>query len=129
MVIQGSWKPKSKIQSLLVHQNFPLQATKSVQGPLTTADYVIPPHKITLPEQKIAGRLRHFLGNWKIIGVQTRTQEILTRGWCSMLELSALLGRLNQTARIGIWEAPLHYTELFNECSLQPCTEKVTSDD
>ena len=29
-----------------------------------------------------------------------------------MLELSALLGRINQTARIGIWEAPLHYRSL-----------------
>ena len=37
-------------------------------APLTTADYMIPRlNKITLPEQQIAGRLRHFLGNWKII--------------------------------------------------------------
>ena len=40
--------------------------------------------------------------------IQSECKEILTRGWCSMLELSALLGRMNQTARIGIWEAPLH---------------------
>ena len=30
----------------------------------------------------------------------------------SMVELSALLGRMNQTARIGIWEAPLYYRAL-----------------
>ena len=39
-------------------------------------------------------------------------QRNLTRRGCSMLELSALLGRMNQTARIGIWEAPLHYRAL-----------------
>jgi hypothetical protein len=44
----------------------------------------------------------------KLCLIQSECKEILTRGWCSMLELSALLGRMNQTARIGIWEAPLH---------------------
>ena len=48
----------------------------------------------------------------KLCLIQAECKEILTRGWCSMLELSALLGRMNQTARIGIWEAPLHYRAL-----------------
>ena len=48
----------------------------------------------------------------KLCHIQSECKEILTRGWCSMLQLSALLGRMNQTARIGIWEAPLHYRAL-----------------
>ena len=35
---------------------------------LTTADYMIPRlNKVTLPEQQTAGRLRHYMSNWKII--------------------------------------------------------------
>ena len=44
--------------------------------------------------------------------LQQECRVILQRQWCTMLELSALLGRMNQTARIGIWEAPLHYRAL-----------------
>ena len=47
----------------------------------------------------------------KLRQLQSECKGILGRQWCSMLELSALLGRMIQTARIirGIWEAPLHY--------------------
>ena len=31
---------------------------------------------------------------------------------CSMHELSAMIGRMNQMARIGLWEAPLYYRAL-----------------
>jgi hypothetical protein len=50
----------------------------------------------------------------KLRQLQSECKGILGRQWCSMLELSALLGRMIQTARIirGIWEAPLHYRAL-----------------
>ncbi len=48
----------------------------------------------------------------KLSSLQMECKEIQKRQWCTMLELSALLGRMNQTARIGIWEAPLHYRSL-----------------
>ena len=60
----------------------------------------------------------------KLCRIQSECKEILTRGWCSMLELSALLGRMNQTARIGIWEAPLHYRAVQRMFIAAPAQER-----
>lgn len=48
----------------------------------------------------------------KLHSLQTECRDIQKRQGCSMVELSALLGRMNQTARIGIWKAPLYYRAL-----------------
>ena len=48
----------------------------------------------------------------KLNNLQTECKEFVKRQASSMLILSALLGRMNQTARIGIWEAPLYYRAL-----------------
>ena len=42
----------------------------------------------------------------------TECKEFVKRQASSMVELSAFLGRMNQTARIGIWKAPLYYRAL-----------------
>ena len=48
----------------------------------------------------------------KLNNLQTECKEFVKKQARSMVELSALLGRMNQTARIGIWEAPLYYRAL-----------------
>ena len=48
----------------------------------------------------------------KLNNLQTECKEFVKRQASSMLILSALLGRMNQTSRIEIWEAPLYYWAL-----------------
>ena len=92
--------------SILIDLGFIIKLEKCSTSPTATQAIIFLGAQLNSTDMTIAVPLE------KLCLIQSECKEILTRGWCSMLELSALLGRMNQTARIGIWEAPLHYQAL-----------------
>ena len=48
----------------------------------------------------------------KVQNLQAKSAKALRNRSCSMHQLAAMIGRMNQTSRIGIHQAPLHYRAL-----------------
>jgi hypothetical protein len=110
----------------IMHQDF--EETMNIFGLitqlLTKLGFIIKKEKCSLaPTQEIiflgallnSRKMIMAVPNDKIISLQTECRKLMREKKCLMKELATVLGRMSHMARIGIWEAPLHYRKTQNQ--------------